>query len=110
MKVAITSNGNSLNSNIDSHFGRCTYFVIYDTLTKSIEFLPNEFKESIEGAGPNAAQVVSSRGVKKVVSGEFGAKVKSIFDSLKIQLIIVSSSKKTISDIISLIDNSKHKD
>ena len=31
MKIAITSTGNSLESNIDQRFGRCAYFVIYNT-------------------------------------------------------------------------------
>jgi predicted Fe-Mo cluster-binding NifX family protein len=54
--------------------------VIYDTESKATEFVPNSNKENIEGAGPASVQTVAERGVKKVVSGEFGAKVKSIFD------------------------------
>ncbi len=33
MKIAITSEGNSLNSLIDPRFGRCAFFAIYDTDT-----------------------------------------------------------------------------
>jgi len=36
MKIAITSTGNSLESNIDQRFGRCAYFVIYNTENKAI--------------------------------------------------------------------------
>lgn len=103
MKVAITSTGNTLDSKLDSRFGRCSYFVIYDTETKAIEFVPNPNKESIEGAGPASVQTVASRNVSKVVSGEFGAKVKSIFDSLKIQLVVISGQEKTIREIIDLL-------
>jgi predicted Fe-Mo cluster-binding NifX family protein len=107
MKIAITSAGNSPDSKIDSRFGRCSYFVIYDTENGSTEFIPNQNKENIEGAGPASVQLVASRGVKKVVSGEFGAKVKSIFDSLQIQLIILNDSEKTISEIMTLLDHNK---
>ncbi len=107
MKVAITSSGNSLEAKLDSRFGRCSYFVIYDTETKAIEFVPNSNKESIEGAGPGSVQLVASRGVEKVVSGEFGAKVKSIFDSLQIQLVVINSQEKTISEIIGLLNQKK---
>ncbi len=100
MKVAITSSGNSLESNIDKRFGRCSFFVIYDTEVQSIEFIPNPSKESMEGAGPAAVQLVASKGVAKVVSGEFGGKVKSLFDSLKIQLIIFQDEEKKVQDII----------
>jgi len=107
MKIAITSEGNSLSAKLDSRFGRCAYFVIYDTETGSIEFIPNPSKESVEGSGPAAVQFVASKEVQKVVSGEFGAKVKSIFDSLQIQLIALNNSDKSISEIIDLLDHDK---
>ncbi len=103
MKVAITSTGNALTSKLDSRFGRCSYFVVYDTETQSTEFIPNPNKEHVEGAGPASVQLVASRGVKKVVSGEFGSKVKSVFDQLQIQLIIFPDQEKSISDIIDLL-------
>jgi predicted Fe-Mo cluster-binding NifX family protein len=107
MKIAITSTGNSPESKLDSRFGRCAYFVIYDTESGSTEFIPNQNKENVEGAGPASVQLVASRGVKKVVSGEFGVKVKSIFDSLQIQLVVLNDSEKTISEIIKLLDHNK---
>ncbi|OFY44238.1 MAG: hypothetical protein A2X18_01100 [Bacteroidetes bacterium GWF2_40_14] len=105
MKVAITSTGNSLEAKLDSRFGRCSYFVVYDTESKATEFVPNSNKENIEGAGPASVQLVASRGVKKVVSGEFGAKVKSIFDSLQIQLVVINGHEKTINEIIGLLNH-----
>lgn len=105
MKIAITSTGNSPESKIDSRFGRCSYFVVFDTETQATEFIPNPNKENIEGAGPASVQLVASRGVQKVVSGEFGAKVKSIFDSLQIQLVVLNDHEKKISDVISLLNH-----
>lgn len=105
MKVAITSTGNSPEAKIDSRFGRCSYFVVYDTESKSTEFIPNPNKENVEGAGPASVQLVASRGAEKVVSGEFGAKVKSLFDSLKIQLVVLNDPEKKISAIIELLNH-----
>lgn len=105
MKIAITSEGNSLSAKLDSRFGRCTYFVIYDTETGSTEYIPNPNKENVEGAGLAAVHLVASKGVQKVVSGEFGVKVKSIFDSLKIQLIVIHNAEKTINEIIELLNH-----
>jgi len=105
MKVAITSTGNNLDSLIDSRFGRCSYFVIYDTASHSIEFIPNPNDENIEGAGTASVQIIASRGAEKVVSGEFGAKVKSLFDSLKIQLVVLKDPEKKISQIIELLNH-----
>lgn len=105
MKIAITSTGNSPEAKIDSRFGRCSYFVVYDTESRSIEFIPNPNKENIEGAGPASVQLVASKGAEKVVSGEFGAKVKSLFDSLKIQLVVLNDPDKKISAIIELLNH-----
>lgn len=100
MKIAITSTGNTPDATMDSRFGRCMYFVIYDTQTGGTEFIPNPNKEALEGAGPASVQLVASKGVEKVISGEFGSKVKAIFDSLKIQLVILNNPNTTIAQII----------
>jgi len=103
MKVVITSTGNTPDSLLDSRFGRCSYFVVFDTETGSTEYIPNGNIDSVEGAGVASAKLVASRGAQKVVSGEFGFKVKEIFDSLGIQLIIIKDNDRTIKDIITLI-------
>lgn len=105
MKIAITSTGNTPDSKLDSLFGRCSYFVFYDTESHSTEFVPNPNKEKIEGAGPASVQLIASKGAVKVISGEFGAKVKSLFDSLKIQLIVLKDPEKHVSEIINLLNH-----
>jgi predicted Fe-Mo cluster-binding NifX family protein len=105
MKVAVTSNGNSLESKLDQRFGRCGYFAIYDTETKGIEFLPNPNKDAQEGAGPASVQLVASHGVRKIISGEFGIKIKSLLDSLKIQMIILKQPEKSIREVIDMLNN-----
>ncbi|OJV19323.1 MAG: hypothetical protein BGO30_07060 [Bacteroidetes bacterium 41-46] len=106
MKTAITSTGNTLDSPMDRRFGRCSYFVIFDELTGSVEFIPNENAESVEGAGVASARLVASKGVEKIISGEFGNKVKSIFDSLGMHLIMIKE-EKSVGEIIGLIKNKK---
>ncbi len=103
MKIAIASTGNSLSSKVDQRFGRCAYFVIYDTDTKSFEFIPNGGKNAGEGAGAAAVQLVVSRNVSKIVSGEFGVKVKPLLDSLKIQMISIKGDH-TVQEIIDMME------
>jgi predicted Fe-Mo cluster-binding NifX family protein len=100
MKVAITSTGNNLESKLDQRFGRCSFFIIYDSETKGMEFIPNPNKNAEEGAGPASVQLVALRNVKKIISGEFGIKIKSLLDSLKIQMIVLKEPEKTIGEII----------
>lgn len=104
MKIAITSTGNSQESNLDQRFGRCSFFAIYDTGTRSIEFLPNPNKDTEEGAGPASVQILASRDVKKIVSGEFGLKIKGLLDSLRIQMIVLKQPEKNINEIIEMLN------
>ncbi len=104
MKVAITSTGNTLESKLDQRFGRCAFFVIYDTETGGTEFIPNPNKDALNGAGPASVQIVASRNVSKIISGEFGIKIKSLLDSLKIQMIVIKDTEKTIQDTINMLN------
>ena len=105
MKIAISSSGNTVESNIDASFGRCSYFVIYDLVTRSMEFLPNPNKDLEEGAGSASIQLLASRTVVKIIAGEFGIKIKPLLDSLKIQMIVIKDTNKKIGEIIEMLDH-----
>jgi len=107
MKIAITSIGNSAVSTLDPRFGRCSYFAFYDTETCVLDFVPNPNKDANEGAGPASAQFVATRGVTKVVSGEFGGKVKTVFDTLGIAMEPTENVNQTVASIIAEIDASR---
>jgi predicted Fe-Mo cluster-binding NifX family protein len=57
----------------------------------------------------SAVNMMRERGVKKVVSGEFGMNVKSMFDQMRVQLISLPDQTKTISQIIGMLKEI-HKD
>jgi predicted Fe-Mo cluster-binding NifX family protein len=105
MKIAISSTGNTLDSSLDKRFGRCAFFIIYDLETKALEIIPNPYKDLEEGAGPAAAQLIASRSAVKIVSGEFGVKIKPLFDSLKIQMIVLKDPEKKIREIIDMLNH-----
>jgi predicted Fe-Mo cluster-binding NifX family protein len=98
MKIAITSEGNSLSSLMDDRFGRCAFFAVYDNATNETEFYPNPGKDASGGAGPAAVQFVAKLGVKKIVAPEFGGKTIPLLQSLGIEMM--TESKKTIEEII----------
>jgi predicted Fe-Mo cluster-binding NifX family protein len=104
MKIAITSTGNSLESELDPRFGRCAYFIIYDTGTREHDIIRNENKNIDDGAGPKAVELIASHQVKKVISKEFGIKIKSLLCDYKIQMIMIKE-KRTIEEIIKLINH-----
>ncbi len=102
MKIVITSTGDTLDSTIDSRFGRCAFLAIHDTETKSTEFVLNTGKESQESAGPAAVQFVAAHKASKIISGEFGLKIKSLLESLNIEMITNKDSTSKIAEIIKL--------
>ena len=104
MKIAITSTGNTLDAKLDMRFGRCAYFIIFDNESKAVEIIPNSFNHLEEGSGQAAVQLLVQRNVSKIVSGEFGLKIKPILDSLKVQMIVFKEPMKKISEIINLLN------
>ncbi len=105
MKIAIASTGNSLDSKLDMRFGRCSYFAILDTETNNVEFICNTNKDAKEGAGPASVQLVASAQAEKIVSGEFGNKIKSLLNELKIEMITTKDSELSIGDIVKQFNN-----
>lgn len=71
-KICITSEGNSLDSKVDPRFGRCQYFIIVDTDTLEFEAVQNPNIEAMGGAGIQSAQLVASKDVKAVLTGNVG--------------------------------------
>lgn len=104
MKIVITSTGNTPDNDLDTHFGRCSYFVFYDTESREYEFAVNNNRDADEKAGALAVDFIVSRNVEKVVSGIFGIKVKSLLNDAGIQMITFEK-KITIREIISLLNH-----
>jgi len=74
MKIAITSTGTEMNSDLDPRFGRAQYFIIYDIENnKIVEVINNNSNLNASGgAGTSAAQVIADNDATTVISGNFG--------------------------------------
>ena len=72
MKIAVSSSGKDLDSQVDPRFGRCAYFVIMETDDMGFEAFNNENIALGGGAGIQAAQFVASKGAKAVITGNVG--------------------------------------
>lgn len=80
MKIAVSSTGKEINSMLDPRFGRCNYFVIYDTDDEKIKFIENKGQTSGGGAGIAAAQQIIDEQVNVAVTGNLGP---NAFDIIK---------------------------
>jgi predicted Fe-Mo cluster-binding NifX family protein len=87
MKVAVTTSGRDLSSQVEPRFGRCPNFLIVDTETMEFEVVPNSAVGSAHGAGIGAAQTVASKGVGAVLTGNVGPNAYSALAALGIKVI-----------------------
>jgi predicted Fe-Mo cluster-binding NifX family protein len=87
MKICITSQGNTLDSNVDPRFGRCQYFIIADVDSSEFEALENPNISSGGGAGVQSGQLVTAKGVKAVLTGNVGPNAFQTLQAAKIDVI-----------------------
>ena len=87
MKICITAEGNSLDSNVDPRFGRCQYFIIVDTETLVFDAIKNPNIESMGGAGIQSGQFVAGKGVKVLLTGNVGPNAFQTLQAAKIDVI-----------------------
>ncbi|MBE0425908.1 MAG: NifB/NifX family molybdenum-iron cluster-binding protein [Nitrospirae bacterium] len=72
MKICVTSQGDSLDAQIDPRFGRCQYFLIVDTDTLKFESIKNPNIDAMGGAGIQSGQIMAEKSVKAVITGNIG--------------------------------------
>jgi predicted Fe-Mo cluster-binding NifX family protein len=72
MKIALTSVGESMDSEIDPRFGRAAFFLIVNPETMAHQFLRNLNTEGRGGVGIQSAQMIIQEGVEAVITGKCG--------------------------------------
>ena len=91
MKIAVTSKGTVLESEVDPRFGRAHYILIVDTETLAFEVVDNSSNvNAFKGAGIQAAVTISERGAEVLMTGYCGPKA---FDTLE------AAGVKVVNDI-----------
>lgn len=100
MKIAVSSTGPGMNSQVDFRFGRCPYFVIVEVENKEIknsEDVENTSKDQLGGAGITAAQAVADKGVNAVITGNLGPRAFTVFEQIGIE---VYQGSGTVNEVV----------
>ena len=87
MKIAFSTSGDSMDSPLDSRFGRSPNFLIYDLDSDTFTIVNNEQSlNSAQGAGIQAAEIVARHGVKALITGHCGPKAFRVLLAAGIQI------------------------
>ncbi len=93
MKVAVTSTGNSLESDISPVFGRCPYFIIADIDDGELkgELIKENPARNVAGAGNKAAEFIVDSKVNTLISGAVGSNAFNILRKAGIKVYKLQS-------------------
>lgn len=98
MKICITSQGNTLDSQVDPRFGRCAYFILVDTETMKFESIDNAQVQAAGGAGVQSGQLMAEKEVKAVLTGNAGPNAYQTLRAAGIEVITGVSG--TVQEVI----------
>jgi len=88
MKIAISSTGNDLESEVDARFGRCSYFLIVgveNNKIKNFKAIENTAKDQMGGAGITAGEIVAKQRVDTIITVNLGPRAFSVFEQFGIK-------------------------
>ena len=106
MKIAITSQGKDLDSQIDPRFGRAAHILIIDTEQNGIESIDNsENINAFKGAGIQAAALLSKKGAEVLLTGYCGPNAFKTLQAAGIK--VVNDVAGTVKDALSAFNDGK---
>ncbi len=98
MKIAITSSGPELTSQVDPRFGRCAYFIFVDTDSDKFEAIENSGAQGMGGVGIQAGQMMIDKGIKAVLTGNCGPNAFQTLRAAGVEVIIGVSG--TVQEVV----------
>jgi predicted Fe-Mo cluster-binding NifX family protein len=88
MRIAVTSTGDELISDMDPRFGRAKYFVIVDSDTLELEVAENKQNLNLpQGAGIQAAKAIVDLKADVLISGNCGPKAFKVLNAAGIKVV-----------------------
>ena len=88
MKIAISSTGKDLNSQVSEIFGRCPYFIIVEVDDKKLgkfKAIENININQTAGVGISAVQMVAEENVTALITGNIGPRALDVLKQFYIQ-------------------------
>jgi len=89
MKIAVSSTGKSIESNVSDIFARCPFFIIAEIKNQKIdktEIIENKSTDQMSGAGIFAAQLMAEKNVNAVITGNVGPRAFDVLKQFNIEI------------------------
>ncbi|MCK4326000.1 NifB/NifX family molybdenum-iron cluster-binding protein, partial [bacterium] len=88
MKICVTAQGNTLDSQVDPRFGRCQFFIIVDPESLQFEVVENASMGAASGAGIQSAQLIANKGAGVVLTGNCGPNAFQTLSAAGLKVIV----------------------
>jgi predicted Fe-Mo cluster-binding NifX family protein len=99
MKIAVTSKGTDLSSEVDERFGRANHFIIYDTETGDYRAIDNRVSMNIrQGAGIQAGELVVREDARVLLTGHCGPKAYRVLSTAGVE--VFTGCEGTVEEVI----------
>ena len=104
MRIAITSTGRGLDSDLDPRFGRTEYFIIVDPETMDFDVVENSQNLDLpQGAGIQAGKTIADHKVDVLITGHCGPKAFRVLQAGGVKIMTGASGK--VADVIEQFKN-----
>jgi predicted Fe-Mo cluster-binding NifX family protein len=99
MKVAVTSQGQELSSEVDPRFGRAKFLIVVETDTGGFETHDNTVNlNAAQGAGIQTGQNIANLNVDVVITGNVGPNAFRTLSAAKVKVFL--AGKQTVQQAI----------
>jgi len=99
MKIAVTSKGQELSSDVDPRFGRAPFIIIVDTESMAFEAVDNSTNvNAFKGAGIQAATMVADKGAEVLLTGYCGPNAFKTVAAAGMK--VVNDISGTVADVV----------
>ena len=99
MKLAVTSTGSDLESDLDPRFGRAAFFLCIDSDSLAFDVVENSQNLNLpQGAGIQASQTVIAQKIDALITGNCGPKAFKMLQASGIEIFI--GAKGRIRDVV----------
>jgi predicted Fe-Mo cluster-binding NifX family protein len=74
-RIAIASEGDTIDSSVCERAARCKYFLIFDNEGHMTEALDNPYRDELFDVGPKTSDYLAKKEVRLFVAGKIGARL-----------------------------------